>query len=96
MAEWARSIYNDEIFRVRLCYSNHQRYRVAHEEISGHSFKLMSLARWIKMAVALRNRYSEAITVDSPLLVWMNRGRLVPTTGTFMARMDKVYGPVPK
>ena len=44
--------------------------------------------------MALRVRHSEAITVDSPLLVRMKKGKLVPMTGSFMARMDKVYGPM--
>ena len=69
---------------------------MAHEVIAGPGFKLMSLARWIKVAVALRVRHSETITVDSPLLVRMSKGRIVPMTGTFMARMDKVYRPVLK
>ena len=45
VAKWAASLENDEIFRVRLCYSKHQRHRVAHEVIAGPGFKLMSLAR---------------------------------------------------
>ena len=44
--------------------------------------------------MALRVRHSEAITVDSPLLVRIKKGKLVPMTGSFMARMDKVYGPM--
>ena len=66
VAEWARSLTNDEIFRVRLCYSKHKRHRVAHEVFAGPGYKLMSFARWIKVVVALRVRHSEAITVVGP------------------------------
>ena len=58
--------------------------------------KLMSLARWIKVVVALRLQHSEAITIDSPLLVRMKKGKIVPMTADFMARKDKVYGPILK
>ena len=54
----------------------------------------MSLARWIKIVVSIRLRHSEPITIDSPLLVRDNKGKIVPMTATYMARMDKVYGPV--
>ena len=93
---WAKSLANDEIFRVRLCYSKHQRHRVAHEVIAGPGYRLMSISRWIKVVVALRTRHSEKLTVDSPLLVRMNKGKIVPMTGVFMSRMDKVYAPVLK
>ena len=46
--------------------------------------------------MALRTRHSEKLTVDSPLLVRMNKGKIVPMTGVFMSRMDKVYAPVLK
>ena len=96
IAQWAKSLSNDEIFKVRLCYTKHQRHRVAHEVIAGPGFKLMSLARWIRVVVALRLRHSEPINVDSPLLVRMKKGKIVPMTAQFMARMDKAYGPVLK
>ena len=54
----------------------------------------MSLARWIKIVVSIRLRHSEPITIDSPLLVRDKKGTIVPMTATYMARMDKVYGPV--
>ena len=39
----------------------------------------------------LRVSVGEHLSVSSPLLVRMNRGRVVPLTGNFMGRMDKVY-----
>ena len=53
----------------------------------------MSLARWIKIVVSIRLRHSEAISIDSPQLVRENKGKIVPMTGTYMAKMDKIYGP---
>ena len=53
----------------------------------------MSLVLWLKIMVKLRLHFGEILTVDSPLLVRMNKGQLVPMTGTFMARMDKIYAP---
>ena len=43
--------------------------------------------------VKLRMHFGEFLTVDSPLLVRMNKGKLVPMTGEFMTRMDKIYAP---
>ena len=43
----------------------------------------------IKLRVAL----GEHLTVNSPLLVRKNRGRLVPMTGDFLRRMDLIYAP---
>ena len=77
-----------------MCYTKHKRHRVAHEVIAGPGFRLMSLARWIKIVVSIRLRHSEPITIDSPLLVRDNKGKIVPMTATYMARMDKVYAPV--
>ena len=76
IVQWAKSLSNDEIFKVRLCYTKHQRHRVAHEVIAGPGFKLMSLALWIRVVVALRLKHSEPITVDSPLLVRIKKNRL--------------------
>lgn len=56
----------------------------------------MSLTRWIKVIIKLRLKHGERLTVDSPLLVRENKGKIVPMTGSFMSRMDKVYGPVLK
>ena len=54
----------------------------------------MSLVRWIKVVVKLRLSLKERITVDSPLLVREKQGKLIPMTGAFMSRMDKIYGPI--
>lgn len=85
----------DEIIRVRLAYTKHQRHRVAHEVIAGPGYRLMSFVLWIKTTVSLRVRQGEHLTVNSPLLVRMGgRGKaakVVPMTGNFMARMDKQY-----
>ena len=93
ISHWAKSLSNDDIIKVRLCYAKHKRHRVAHEVIAGPGFKLMSIARWIKVVVSLRLRCQELISADSPLLVRESKGKIVPMTGTFMARMDKDYGP---
>ena len=92
--QWAERLALDEIFRVRLCYSKHQRHRVAHEVIAGPGYRQMSLVRWIKVVVKLRLRNNERLTRDSPLLVRLNRQKIVPMTGNFMSRMDKVYAPI--
>ena len=91
VAQWAKSLTSDEIIRVRLCYTKHQRHRVAHEVIAGPGYKLMSIVLWIKLTVNLRLRQGELVTVDSPLLVRKGKKMLVPMTGSFMARMDKRY-----
>ena len=93
VAQWAKSLTSDEIIRVRLCYTKHQRHRVAHEVIAGPGYKLMSIVLWIKLTVNLRLRQGELVTVDSPLLVRKGKKMLVPMTGCFMARMDKRYAP---
>ena len=45
IAKWAAKLAIDEIFRVRLCYTKHQRHRVAHEVVAGPGYRLMSLTR---------------------------------------------------
>ena len=55
----------DEIIRVRLCYSKHQRNRVAHEVIAGPCYKWMSFVDWLKVIVKLRLKRKEKITVSS-------------------------------
>ena len=75
----------DEIMKVRLCYSKHYRHRVVHEVIAGPGYRLMSFVLWIKITVKLRVKFGEALTVKSPLLVRVNKGRLVPMTGAYMA-----------
>ena len=39
-------------------------------------------------------RLKEKLTVDSPLLVRLRQGRVVPMTGAYMTSMDKIYSPV--
>ena len=39
----------------------------------------------------LREGGGEHLTVNSPILVRMNKARVVPLTGSFMGRMDKGY-----
>ena len=93
ISQWAKKLPSDEIIRVRLCYSKHQRHRVAHEVISGPGYRHMSLVLWIKITVNLRLRHGESLTTSSPLLVREKKGKLVPMTGEFMTRMDKIYAP---
>ena len=94
IAFWAESLAMDEVIRVRLCYTKHQRHRVAHEVIAGPGYKRMSFVLWLKVIVKLRLKRKENITVDSPLLVREGKRQLVPMTGNFMAQMDKVYAPI--
>ena len=54
----------------------------------------MSFALWLRVVVRIRLGLKEKLSVDSPLLVRMSKGRLVPMTGAFMARMDQEYVPV--
>ena len=84
----------DEIIKVRLCYTKHQRHRVAHEVIAGPGHKSMSFVLWIKITVSLRLNKGEVLNVNSPLLVRKGKKGLVPMTGDFMSRMDKLYAPV--
>ena len=53
----------------------------------------MSFALWLKIGVKLRMQFGESLTVTSPLLVCMSKGKLLPMTGAFMAQMDKIYAP---
>ena len=39
---WAASLALDDVIRLRLCYSKHQRHRVAHEVVAGPGHKFMS------------------------------------------------------
>ena len=54
------------------------------------------MVKWIKVVVKLRTLKQETLTRDSPLLVRERRGKIVPMTGDFMARMDKRYAPILK
>ena len=91
---WAQQLSPTEIIKIRLCYTKHQRHRVAHEVIAGPGYRHMSLVVWLKIVVKLRIAQGEVLTVNSPLLVRMRRGKIVPMTGAYMASMDKVYGTV--
>ena len=82
-----------EILKLRLCYTKHQRHRVAHEVVAGPGYRVMSIILWLKVVVKLRAARGENVTVDSPILVREKRGKIVPMTGQFMATMDKVYAP---
>ena len=92
--KWARGLSENEVCRVRLCYTKHQRHRVAHEVIAGPGYKDLSFGRWIKAVVRLRLLRGEKLTTSSPLLV-RSRGRIIVLMmGAFMSRMDKVYAPI--
>lgn len=53
----------------------------------------MSFILWLKIVVKLRVKLGETLSVQSPLLVRLNKGVLVPMTGAFMARMDERFAP---
>ena len=94
IAKWADRLSLNEIIRVRLCYTKHQRHRVAHEVIAGPGHRHMSLVLWLRIVVKLRLKLNDKITVNSPILVRRGRRNLVPMTGAFMGRMDRVYAPM--
>ena len=54
----------------------------------------MSFVFWIKVIVSMRIKMGEKLSVQSPLLVRRVRGKIVPLTGNFMVRMDKIYAPI--
>ena len=66
---------------------------MAHEVIAGPGYRLMSFVLWIKITVKLRVKFGEALTVKSPLLVRVNKGRVVPMTGAYMGQVDKDIAP---
>ena len=84
----------DEVVKVGLCYTKHQRHRVAHQVIVGPGHKLMSFIFWIKVVVNMRFKLGERLTVESPLLVRSTGGKIVPLTGNFVSRIDKIYAPI--
>ena len=53
----------------------------------------MSFVLWIKITVKLRIKFGEKLSVKSPLLVRVNRGRQVPMTGAYMTRIDRDIAP---
>ena len=91
ISAWAEKLSLIEIIKVRLCYTKHKRHRVAHQVVAGPGHKHMSIALWLKVLVKLRTNTNEALTPNSPLLVRERQGEIVPMTGVYMARMDKVY-----
>ena len=44
IASWARGLVQGEIIKLRLCYTKHQRHRVAHEVVAGPGYRHMSIA----------------------------------------------------
>ena len=79
--------------KVRLCYTKHQRHRVAHEVVAGPGYRHMSIGLWLKIVVKLRVKLGEKLTPESPILVRMKGSGVVPMTGEFMATRDKIYAP---
>ena len=91
---WANELSSHEIIRLRLCYTKHQRHRVAHEVVAGPGYRHMSVALWLKIVVKLRVQLKEVLTAESPILVRLNKNKVVPMTGDYMRRMDKHYIPI--
>ena len=91
---WANELSPHEIIRLRLCYTKHQRHRVAHEVVAGPGYRHMSVALWLKIVVKLRVQLKEVLTAESPILVRLNKNKVVPMTGDYMRRMDKHYIPI--
>ena len=54
IAKWSTHLASDEIIKLRLCYTKHNRHRVVHEVIAGPGYKLMSFVLWLKIVVKLR------------------------------------------
>ena len=54
----------------------------------------MSFIFWIKIVVSLRLKLGENLSVKSPLLVRKVRGKIVPLTGNYVSRMDRIYAPI--
>ena len=94
IADWASKLSPHEIIKVRLCYTKHQRHRVAHEVVAGPGYRQMSFALWLKIAVKLRLKHKEKLSVESPILVRISNNKVVPMTGDYMRRMDKIYAPI--
>ena len=62
--------------------------------IAGPGYRHMSIWLWLRITVKLRLRNNEILSPDSPLLLRLNKGKLVPMTGNLMAKMDKVHVPI--
>ena len=64
--------------KVRLCYTKHQRHRVAHEVMAGPGYRHMSIALWLKIVVKLRVQLVEELTPESLIRLRMDKRRVVP------------------
>ena len=62
--------------------------------IVGPGFRHMSFGMWLKIAVKLRLNQGEVLSGSSPLLVRLNRRKIVPMTASYMSSMDKIYSPI--
>ena len=91
---WAEKLGVYETFRIRLSYTKHKRHRIAHEVVAGLGYRVMNLVRWIKVVVKLHLRHKERLSADSPILVRVSKGRIVPMTANFMSRMGKNYASI--
>ena len=68
------------------------RHKVAREVVAGPGYRQVSsvycaLAEYI---VYVTSKIRGKMIVNSPILVRMNRKKLVPMTGDFMRKMDKI------
>ena len=54
----------------------------------------MSFGMWVKIAVKLRLNQGEVLSGSSPLLVRLNRGKIVPMTASYVSSMDRIYSPI--
>ena len=94
IASWAKGLAHSEIMKIRLCYTKHQRHRVAHEVVAGPGYRHMSIALWLQIVVKLRLQRGEKLTPESPILVRMKGNVAVPMTADFMRKKDTVYTPI--
>ena len=69
------------------------RHKVAREVDQDIDNCQVSIVLWLKILFMLRVRNEKKLTVNSPILVRMNGKKLVPMTGDFMRRMDKICAP---
>ena len=62
--------------------------------IVGPGFRHMSFGMCVKIAVKLRLNQGKVLTGSSPLLVRLNRRKIVPMTASYMSGMDRIYSPI--
>ena len=67
---------------------------MAHEVFVGPGFRHMSFGMCVKIAVKLRLNQGKVLTGSSPLLVRLNRRKIVPMTASYMSGMDRIYSPI--